>query len=73
MMSHLGIGMSFEDWKRENDAKVAALDEAIAGMKALRDSYALQAYPGYLKKSAELSPAGLRRRANAPWDDKSGY
>jgi hypothetical protein len=63
--------MDFDTWKREMDAKVAALDAAIEAMRVLRDSYALASWPGGLRDGA--SPAALRRMANSPWDDKSGY
>lgn len=68
--------MDFDTWKKDVDAKVAGIDAAIAVLKSLRDSYSLQSYPYCLKKIAdtgEVSPAEIRRRANAPWDDKSGY
>jgi len=63
--------MDLDTWKREMDAKVAALDAAIEAMKALRDSYALASWPGGLLNKD--SPAARRKRANAPWNDKSGY
>jgi len=63
--------MSFEEWKRENDAKVAALTKAIELLDRLRDVYTLRPYSG--NGLEEVSPADMRKRANSPWDDKSGY
>ena len=61
--------MDFETWKKEVDAKVAGIDAAIEVLTRLRESYMSASYG----TRDEVSPAGLRRRANAPWDDKSGY
>lgn len=46
---------TLEEWKREMDAKVAALDAAISVMTALRDSYALCSWPGGLRKNDAAS------------------
>jgi hypothetical protein len=74
--SFLEADMDFETWRKDINAKVAGIDEAIEVLMRLRNSYLLASYPHCLKKSAgadSVSPAKIRRVANAPWDDKSGY
>ena len=41
---------TFENWKRQQDAKVASLDKMIETLKVQRDALALASWPGGLKK-----------------------
>jgi hypothetical protein len=75
--------MDFDTWKKEHDAKVAVLAEALnlmekcedvaqakSALKMLHVCYSLQSYPYCLKKSrgtGDLSPAEIRRRVNSAW------
>ena len=61
--------MDFDTWNREREGKIAGIEAAIEVLTRLRESYMSASYG----TRDEVSPAGMRRRANAPWDDKSGY
>lgn len=81
--------MDFETWDLIRRNRVEVLDRALRMMEncsdlseakrvvtTIRDLYEILLPPMGLKKSAntvEASPAKIRRMANAPWDDKSGY
>ena len=41
---------TFENWKRHQDAKVAALDKMIETLKVQRDALALASWPGGMKR-----------------------
>lgn len=81
--------MDFETWEVAHRAKIEILEmslrtverskdlaDAVRQLKLMKDIYAAQVAPMGLKKSRgadDVSPAGIRKHANAPWDDKSGY
>lgn len=66
----------FDLWRREINAKVAALDDAISELVALRNLYLMESYPEEAKKSRGtegVSPAEIRRKANRSWNWDPGY
>jgi len=53
--------MNFEDWKKQNDMEIAALDKVMDILKMFRDAAAISSYPG------GLSNLGIRKKQ--PFDN----
>ena len=59
--------LSFDEWRREVNAKVRAIDGVIRDLMVLRNSYLSAGFPGGLE-GRDLSPAQMRKWANSPWE-----